>query len=135
MFPPSPPSDSEVGFTQRCTEENIGDDMRASGIPEEELDSLGSANRHPLRVLSRIARELGESCLKLEEENEILRAKLEREDFVDGSEVFTPRKGSMSLDQASMIKRQQEEVSHTVGPSENLINKFLEEDQVSENGC
>ena len=130
LFPPSPPSDSETGFGRGAGEENLDNDTHVSGISWQELDSLGSANRHPLRVLSRIARELGESCLMLEEENEILRAKLEREETLDGSEVFTPRKGSTSLDQAPAIKRPQEMLP-TTGLPEDLVNQFLEEDQVS----
>jgi hypothetical protein len=111
--------------------EELGNETYGSVISAKELDSLGSANYHPLRVLSRIARELGESCMSLEEENGILRAKLEREETLDGAEVFTPRRGSTSLDQALSINRPQEAFP-TTSPSKDLVNRFLEEDQVSE---
>lgn len=108
MFPPSPPGD-RPDFEFGESDDQDGDSLKVSTSTSDTLrDSANHAitsknpTLHPLRVLSRLTRELGEACLRLEEENRELRLRsltqeeelgFERSRDVTGG-LVTPRKRS-----------------------------------------
>lgn len=79
LFPPSPPGD-RPDFEFGESHDQDGDSLKVSTstsdtLQESDRNGMPSkdSNLHPLRVLSRLTRELGEACLRLEEENRELR--------------------------------------------------------------
>jgi hypothetical protein len=169
LFPPSPPGDRpdfEFGSLQH---EDQGQDhdqdqdhrnlkaTASESVPARPTNDVAvDPGLHPLRVLSRLTRELGEACLRLEEENRELRLRsLTQEEELRlgpaGSRdvaggVVTPRKGSTGVNVEprsgfgvedrgdgtdDVIQRGIEVESNEADRDPRLSSVFREEDQVS----
>lgn len=145
LFPPSPPG-SVPNFGARSHEnlQIVQADPDLQHVSPADPPPIRT-HLHPLRVLSRLTRELGETCLKLEEENQSLRASLAAQ---SGSEQelstvqpgldmdadgatgtggnATPRKESLGRNTS-----QDEAEERRYAEDRRLSNLFMEEDQVS----
>jgi hypothetical protein len=164
LFPPSPPGD-RPDFEFGELHDQDGDSLKAStststsgfNPPHDSINNgIPSKNPtlHPLRVLSRLTRELGEACLRLEEENRELRLRsltqeedlglgLDRSRDVAGG-VVTPRKRSDAAragwevgevdgggQEDIMNPADRRDMDIGVGGGRRLSSVFREEDQVS----
>lgn len=102
LFPPSPPGNvpdfdfRSLQYEDRDQDQDQGRNLRASSSDTRPVrppnEVVLNPALHPLRVLSRLTRELGEACLQLEEENRELRA--------------------LSLSQSLSIKQEEEEIQN-----------------------
>ena len=142
IFPPSPPATlPEFG---RRGDDRVSADEADAGVEHTSPPRPVQPHLHPLRVLSRLSRELGETCLKLEEENQALRSslagqtKLGQDDVqpdgtsgaqtVTGSGgIVTPRRGSTG--QRTTAERSDIEARREA-EDKRLSSLFREEDQV-----
>lgn len=162
LFPPSPPG-NVPDFEFSSLQDQDGDSLKVSTSTSDTLqesDRNGvpskNPNLHPLRVLSRLTRELGEACLRLEEENRELRVRLQSSSLTQEDELepqrsrdvtggfSTPRKRSTGAGVGFGVREaegegQMDEVDHEdqrdmdigVVGGRRLSSVFREEDQVS----
>jgi hypothetical protein len=162
LFPPSPPGDRpdfEFGETHDQDGSLKVFTSTSDTLQESDRNGIPSKNPtlHPLRVLSRLTRELGEACFRLEEENRELRVQLQSRsqeeddleprtslDVIGG--VVTPRKRSDAaragweagieeseggVQEDLMNPADGRETDIGVGGGRRLSSVFREEDQVS----
>jgi hypothetical protein len=171
LFPPSPPGNvPEFEFSSLQDRAQGQGSIKDSNSPSDfnpPHDSISNVipsknpELHPLRVLSRLTRELGEACLRLEEENRELRSRLQSSSLEQEEElrlgfersrdvaggISTPRKGStgVGIEPTSALgvrdrgdetnddlgQRGIEVESNEAGRDRRLFSVFREEDQVS----